>query len=179
MKRQVLAKLLKKLVPDLHVSSIYHIDLQALKNRGIKGIITDLDNTLIEWDRPNATPKLMEWLNRLKQEGFKVIVVSNNNQIRVSTFAEPLGIPYIHRAKKPKRTPFKEALKKLGLSPNETVVVGDQLLTDVFGGNRLGLYTILVVPVAQTDGFFTKFNRFLERMALSWLRKKGLITWED
>lgn len=171
--------LLRKLIPDLHVTSIYKIDLQALKNRGVKGIITDLDNTLIEWDRPNATPELMEWLNRLKQEGFQVIVVSNNNQIRVSSFAEPLDIPYIHAAKKPTRTPFTEALKRLQLSPKETVVIGDQMFTDVLGGNRLGLYTILVVPVAQTDGFLTKFNRRLERMALSWLRKKGLITWED
>lgn len=175
----MLTELLRKLVPDLHVSSIYQIDIQALKNRGIKGIITDLDNTLIEWNRPQATPKLMEWLNGLEQEGFKVIVVSNNNQTRVSSFAEPLGIPYIHRAKKPTSSSFHEALKKLELSSTEAVMIGDQMLTDIFGGNRLGLYTILVVPVAETDGFFTKFNRFLERRALSWLRKKGLITWED
>lgn len=170
---------MKNLIPDLHVNSIYDIDIQALKQRGVKGIITDLDNTLIEWDRPQATPELMEWLNRLKQEGFKVIVVSNNNQIRVSAFAEPIGIPYIHAAKKPTRTPFQDAILRLGLSPEEIVVIGDQMFTDVLGGNRSGLYTILVVPVAQTDGFFTRFNRGLERVALSWLRKKGLITWED
>lgn len=170
---------MKKLIPDLHVYSIYNIDLQALKQRGVKGIITDLDNTLIEWDRPNATPQLMEWLNRLKQDGFRVIVVSNNNQVRVSAFADPLGIPYIHAAKKPTRTPFQDAISRLGLAPEEIVVIGDQMFTDVLGGNRAGLYTILVVPVAQTDGFFTRFNRGLERVALSWLRKKGLITWED
>ncbi|RXT15496.1 YqeG family HAD IIIA-type phosphatase [Ammoniphilus sp. CFH 90114] len=170
---------MKKLLPDLHVYSIYDIDLQALKKRGIKGIVTDLDNTLIEWDRPNATPKLMEWLNHLKEEGFQVIVVSNNNRIRVSAFADPLGIPYIHAAKKPTRTPFQDAMRRLDLSPEEIVVIGDQMFTDVLGGNRLGLYTILVVPVAQTDGFFTRFNRQLERIALSWMRKKGLITWED
>lgn len=170
---------MKNLIPDLHVDSIYDIDMQALKQRGVKGIITDLDNTLIEWDRPQATPRLMEWLNRLKQEGFQVIVVSNNNQVRVSAFADPIGIPYIHAAKKPTRTPFQDAVQRLGLSPKEIVVIGDQMFTDVLGGNRSGLYTILVVPVAQTDGFFTRFNRGLERVALSWLRKKGLITWED
>ncbi len=170
---------LKNLIPDLHVYSIYDIDIQALKQRGVKGIIADLDNTLIEWDRPNATPQLMEWLNRLKQEGFQVIVVSNNNQVRVSAFADPLGIPYIHAAKKPTRAPFQDGILRLGLSPEEIVVIGDQMFTDVLGGNRSGLYTILVVPVAQTDGFFTRFNRRLERIALSWLRKKGLITWED
>ncbi|MEW9667314.1 YqeG family HAD IIIA-type phosphatase [Ammoniphilus sp. 3BR4] len=170
---------LKKLLPSLHVDSIYDIDLQALKKRGIKGIITDLDNTLIEWDRPNATPELMDWLNRLKKEGFQVIIVSNNNRIRVSAFADPLGIPYIHAAKKPTRTPFQDAMKRLSLSPEEIVVIGDQMFTDVLGGNRLGLYTVLVVPVAQTDGFFTRFNRQLERIALSRMRKKGLISWED
>lgn len=170
---------LKKLLPSLHVDSIYDIDLQALKNRGIKGIITDLDNTLIEWDRPNATPELMDWLNRLKQEGFQVIIVSNNNRIRVSAFADPLGIPYIHAAKKPTRTPFKDAMKRLALTPEQIVVIGDQMFTDVLGGNRLGLYTVLVVPVAQTDGFFTRINRQLERIALSRMRKKGLISWED
>ena len=170
---------LKKLVPDLHVASVYDIDLAALKKRGVKGIITDLDNTLIEWDRPNATPALMDWLETVKNEGFQVIVVSNNNQIRVSKFADPLGIPYIHRAKKPTRSPFREAMKRLGLAYHETVVIGDQIFTDVLGGNRLGLYTILVVPVAQTDGIYTRFNRQLERLALSWMRKKGWITWED
>ncbi|WP_134700101.1 YqeG family HAD IIIA-type phosphatase [Ammoniphilus sp. YIM 78166] len=171
--------LLKKLLPNLHMNSIYDINFQSLKEKGIKGIITDLDNTLIEWDRPNATPELMEWLERLKQEGFRVIVVSNNNRIRVSAFADPLGIPFIHAAKKPTRSPFREAIGMLELKPEEVVVIGDQMFTDVLGGNRLGLYTILVVPVAQTDGFFTRFNRQLERLALAWMRKKGLITWED
>jgi uncharacterized protein len=170
---------LTKLIPSLHVYSIYDIDFDALKRRGVKGIITDLDNTLIEWDRPNATPKLMEWFKKLKDEGLKIIIVSNNNRIRVSRFADPLGIPYIHAARKPKRTPFQDAIKLLGLAPEEMVVIGDQLFTDVLGGNRFGLYTILVVPVAQTDGLLTRFNRQLERIALSWMRRKGMITWED
>ena len=80
--------LLKKLIPNLHVNSIYDIDLDALKRQGIKGIITDLDNTLIEWDRPNATPKLLSWLEKLKKEGFLVIIVSNNKHLRVSSFAD-------------------------------------------------------------------------------------------
>ncbi|HJV44383.1 MAG TPA: YqeG family HAD IIIA-type phosphatase [Bacillota bacterium] len=171
--------MLKKLIPDLHVYSIFDIDIEALKQRGVRGIITDLDNTLIEWDRPDATPKLMDWLNGLRNQGLKVIIVSNNKQVRVSRFADPLGLPYIYGARKPKRTPFRDAIKQLGLHPKEMVVIGDQLFTDVLGGNRLGLYTILVVPVAQTDGLLTRFNRLMERIALSWMRKKGMITWED
>jgi uncharacterized protein len=171
--------LLKKLIPNLHVNSIYDIDLNSLKKQGIKGIITDLDNTLIEWDRPNATPKLLNWLEKLKEEGFRVIIVSNNRHLRVSSFADPLGIPFIHRAKKPSRAPFLNAIRKLELKKEETVVVGDQMFTDVLGGNRMGLYTILVVPVATTDGLLTRINRRMERFALQRMRKKGMLAWEE
>lgn len=167
------------LIPDLHVDSIYDIDLVQLKQRGVKGIITDLDNTLIEWDRPEATPELMAWIKELKEHGFSVVIVSNNNEVRVSKVAGPLGVPYIHHAKKPTTNAFRKATRNMGLSVQETVVIGDQLFTDVLGGNRMGLYTILVVPVSQTDGLITRFNRGLERAALSWMRKRGKIPWED
>lgn len=179
MKWQVKAVFLKKLIPNCHVASIYEIDLEDLKERGIKGIVTDLDNTLIEWDRPLATSELIEWLDRLQNEGFKVMIVSNNHQARVSSFAEPLGIPYIYRAKKPTSGSFREAMRRMGLKSEQMAMVGDQLLTDILGGNRQGFYTILVSPVAPTDGFFTRINRFLERIAIARLRKKGLHTWED
>ena len=171
--------LIKKLLPSLHVNSIYDINLDDLKHRGIKGIITDLDNTLIEWDRPDATPELIEWLKKVETEGFKVVVVSNNNSNRVANFANPLGIPFIPGAKKPFNKAFIQAKKMMKLQPEEVVVIGDQLFTDVLGGNRLGLYTILVIPVAKSDGFFTRFNRRMERMALNYMKKKGIQTWED
>jgi HAD superfamily phosphatase (TIGR01668 family) len=74
---------------------------------------------------------------------------------------------------------FYKALSQMEIKKEEAVVIGDQLLTDVLGGNRSGFHTILVVPVAQTDGFFTKFNRFAERRILNWFRRKGMIQWED
>jgi uncharacterized protein len=167
------------LLPDLHVESVYEIDLDALKKRGVKGIITDLDNTLIEWNRPDATPQLLKWMKELKERGFSVVIVSNNKETRVSKVAEPLGVPFIHQAKKPTASAFKKATRRMGLRVDETVVIGDQLFTDVLGGKRMGFYTILVVPVAQSDGFFTRFNRQMERIALNWMRKRGKIPWED
>ncbi|WP_027417709.1 YqeG family HAD IIIA-type phosphatase [Aneurinibacillus terranovensis] len=167
------------LVPDLHVESVYDIDLKQLKARGVRGIITDLDNTLIEWDRPDATPELVRWMKEVKEQGFSVVIVSNNKQTRVSKIAEPLGVPYIHQAKKPTQTAFRKATRQMKLSVEETVVVGDQLFTDVLGGRRMGFYTILVVPVARSDGFFTRVNRAMERLALGWMRKRGMIPWED
>lgn len=98
---------------------------------------------------------------------------------RVSKVAEPLGVPFIHQAKKPTASAFKKATRRMGLRVDETVVIGDQLFTDVLGGKRMGFYTILVVPVAQSDGFFTRFNRQMERIALNWMRKRGKIPWED
>lgn len=171
--------MLRNFLPDEHVKSILDITPARLKARGIKGIITDLDNTLVEWDRPNATPQLIKWFEEIKQEDILVTIVSNNNEQRVKAFSDPLQIPFIFQARKPMTRAFNKALTQMGIKKEETVVIGDQLLTDVLGGNRSGFHTILVVPVAQTDGFITKFNRFAERRIMNWFRRKGLIQWED
>lgn len=171
--------MLKHFLPDEHVKSILDIHPEKLKERGIKGIITDLDNTLVEWDRPLATPQLIKWFDNMKKHNIQVTIVSNNNEVRVKAFSDPLKIPFIFRARKPMIPAFNKALSQMGIKKEEAVVIGDQLLTDVLGGNRSGFYTILVVPVASTDGFFTRFNRFAERRILNWFRKKGMIQWED
>ncbi|MCM3571965.1 MULTISPECIES: YqeG family HAD IIIA-type phosphatase [Mesobacillus] len=171
--------MLKHFLPDQHVKSIFEIQPESLKEKGVKGIITDLDNTLVEWDRPNATPKLIEWFDNMRRHEILVTIVSNNNEKRVRAFSDPLQIPFIFQARKPMTRAFNKALKQMGLSKEETVVIGDQLLTDVLGGNRSGFHTILVVPVAQTDGFVTRFNRKVERRILNWFRKQGKLNWED
>ncbi|MFS0635799.1 YqeG family HAD IIIA-type phosphatase [Mesobacillus foraminis] len=171
--------MLKHFLPDQHVKNIFEITPESLKRKNIKGIITDLDNTLVEWDRPSATPELMQWFQEIKKHGILVTIVSNNNENRVKFFADPLGIPYIFQARKPMGRAFRRALREMDLKKEETVVIGDQLLTDVLGGNRSGFHTILVVPVAQTDGFFTRINRTVERRILNWFRKKGQLNWED
>lgn len=171
--------MLKHFLPDQHVKSIFDITPESLKAKGVKGIITDLDNTLVEWDRPYATPMLIEWFDHMRKNEILVTIVSNNNENRVRAFADPLQIPFIFQARKPMSRAFYKALKQMGLRKEETVVIGDQLLTDVLGGNRGGFHTILVVPVAQTDGFVTRFNRKVERRILNWFRKKGKLNWED
>ena len=171
--------MIKHFLPDQHVKSIIEIQPESLKEKGIKGIITDLDNTLVEWDRPNATPKLIEWFDNMRRHEILVTIVSNNNERRVKSFSDPLQIPFIFQAKKPMTRAFNKAIKQMGLRKEETVVIGDQLLTDVLGGNRSGFHTILVVPVAQTDGFVTRFNRKVERRILNWFKKQGKLNWED
>ncbi|MCM3663926.1 YqeG family HAD IIIA-type phosphatase [Mesobacillus subterraneus] len=171
--------MLNNFLPDQHVKSIFDIQPESLKEKGVKGIITDLDNTLVEWDRPYATPKLIEWFDNMRKNEILVTIVSNNNEKRVRSFSDPLQIPFIFQARKPMSRAFHKAAKQMGLRKEETVVIGDQLLTDVLGGNRGGFHTILVVPVAQTDGFVTRFNRKVERRILNWFRKQGKLNWED
>ncbi|MDQ0174217.1 YqeG family HAD IIIA-type phosphatase [Bacillus chungangensis] len=171
--------MLKKFLPNQYVKNIFQIHPEALREKGVKGIITDLDNTLVEWDRPNATPKLIEWFANMEKNDIKITIVSNNNDTRVKNFSEPLGIPFISRARKPLTRAFHDAVKQMELKKEETVIIGDQLLTDIFGGNRGGFYTILVIPVAQSDGFATRFNRMIERRLMAFFNRKGLIQWED
>lgn len=170
--------MLKKLLPSQFEKSIFDINLDALHKKGIKGIITDLDNTLVEWDRELATEEVRKWFKQVEQYGMKLVIVSNNNMNRVRTFAEPENIIFIHSARKPLKKAFIKACKEMGLRKDEVVVIGDQIFTDVLGGNRAGIHTILVVPVAKTDGIATKLNRKMERIVLSWMKKRGLIQWE-
>lgn len=166
-------------MPNEYVKDIFHVKPEILKEKGIKGIITDLDNTLVEWDRPGATPEIIKWIEGMREAGILVTIVSNNNETRVKNFSDPLGIPFIHDARKPLNKSFVAARKLMGLRKEETVMIGDQLLTDILGGNRKGLYTILVVPVATSDAFFTKFNRMIERRIMAGLKRRGMITWEE
>ena len=171
--------LLKNFLPNQYVKSILDIQPTELKEKGVKGIITDLDNTLVEWDRPKQHRKLSNGLKKCSKIKLQVTIVSNNNEVRVKAFSDPLKIPFIYRAKKPMSDAFFQAAKRMNLKKEETVVIGDQLLTDILGGNRSGFHTILVVPVAQNDGMATKFNRLVERRIMNWFRKKGLLQWED
>jgi len=172
--------MLEWLLPHQVAGTIYDIDLEKLQAEGISGIICDLDNTLVGAREPSATPELAEWLVQVRSFGFRVIIVSNNRRARVSRFAEPHGIPYIFSARKPVRTSFRKALDLLGLAPEQTVVIGDQMLTDVLGANRMGLRAILVKPIAPADeSVFTRVNRLIERAAHRRLTRKGLWPKED
>lgn len=157
---------MKLLTPDLYVESILHLDLNKLKTNGIKGLIIDIDNTLVAWDIKYASEKTKEWLLQLKKEGFNVCLVSNNTEDRVVTFNEELKLPAIHRASKPRKGPFMKAMKILGTNINNTAVIGDQIFTDVLGGNRIGLFTILVVPIESKEFWWTTFVRKIERHVL-------------
>ena len=171
--------MLNNFLPSAFVKSVFLIKPEDLIENGIKGIITDLDNTLVEWDRADATQDVMAWLESMRDAGLQVTVISNNHIERVSHFCDPLGIPYICEARKPLKKAFLQAIATLGLPKEEVIMIGDQLLTDVLGANRAGLKSILVVPVASSDATITKFNRSIERRIMARFKRKGLLTWED
>ncbi len=171
--------MLKKFLPNEHVKTIFDIHPALLRKKGIKGIITDLDNTLVAWDVKDATPEVIQWFEQMKEQDIKVTIISNNKQERVKLFSEPLETPFVFSARKPLSQAFKSAAKEMKLNKEEIVVIGDQLLTDVLGGNFAGFHTILVVPIVRTDGKITRINRKIERRILSYMNKKGKISWEE
>lgn len=167
---------MRLLRPSQYHKSIFDIDLDKLKNQGYRAIMLDLDNTLVKWNHPEPTPGLMEWLQRVQECGFSACIVSNNNGPRVSEFAARVGIPFIAGAAKPRRKGFREAMRRFGVEPKETVVIGDQIFTDVLGGNRSGAHTILVVPIDPREFFFTQMVRKVERRVLKYFVRKGILT---
>lgn len=161
--------------PDECVGAVVDVDLHALWNRGIRALIMDLDNTLLAWEAEEIPAEAKEWIDRAKAIGFKLCIASNGTSGRVMRVATALGVPAIPKAIKPRKRPFRRALKMLGVTPEETAVIGDQIFTDVLGGNRMELYTILINPMSTEEFGTTKIVRKVERKLLTRLYRKGLI----
>lgn len=156
----------KKLIPDIIVENIYDINLDFLKEKGITSLVLDIDNTLVPQKSKFPDKMTIEWLEKVKKEGFKICLISNNTKRRVNEFKEKVGVPGIAWAIKPRKGAFKKALKILNAKPNETALIGDQIFTDIFGGKRAGLYTILVKPLSKEELGWTKLMRRAERHVL-------------
>ena len=167
--------MLKKLCPDVQAESILELDLEELKKVGIRGVIFDLDNTLVEWKKDTLDPEVITLIERFKTEGFKLCILSNALEHRVENVAKILDVPYVSRAVKPRKSPFRKALEIMGTAPEATAVVGDQLFTDILGGNRMELYTIWTPPLSPTEFLSTRAVRKLERLVIKRFRKKGIL----
>lgn len=152
------------------------IRIDWLREKGFKGILLDLDNTIIRRDSYSFSREVLQYIEELRGQGFAVGIVSNSRSRRVKIIAAQLGLPAVERAGKPAAGAFRRGMKMLGTKPEETVLVGDQIFTDVLGGNIAGLYTILVTPLAGKDFVGTRLiTRPVERLVLARLRKnKGL-----
>ncbi|HBL50350.1 MAG TPA: YqeG family HAD IIIA-type phosphatase [Firmicutes bacterium] len=164
-----------KLKPRHCAPSVMELDLAHLKKQGIQAIILDLDNTIVEWGVTHVSPELIAWVAKLKKDGFKLCILSNGMPSRVQLVARKLGIPAVPRAIKPRRGAFLKALSLLGTSCDKTAVIGDQLFTDIFGGNRCALYTILTPPLSKREFLYTRMVRIIEKMVLNYMRRTGVL----
>jgi len=161
------------LIPDMYVNSIFDIDLVELMEKGYKNLIIDIDNTLVAWDKKTAPRSVINWFDKLKEMGFNFCLVSNNTEDRVVKFTENIKIQAFHKARKPFKLAFIKAMDYMKSDVTNTAVIGDQIFTDVLGGNRVGLYTILVVPIESKEFWWTKIMRKLERLVLRKLKIKN------
>lgn len=133
----------KRLIPDQKLDSIFALDLQTLSSLGIRGIIFDIDNTLESHHVPEPSSRVTTFLTQVQHAGFRICLLSNGKTKRVERFNKFLQLPAISHAGKPAKRNFKRAMTFLNTSPEETALVGDQIFTDIYGGNRMGfLYNI-------------------------------------
>lgn len=162
-------------MPDIYQKSIYTIDYDKLVNSGIKCLLIDLDNTLVPSNTIIVNDKLRKFINKL-QKKFKIIIFSNAFNKRVKKIADELGVDYQAFACKPWAYGFNKIKRKYRYKEGEIAIIGDQLQTDVYGGNKAGIVTILVNPLSTGDAFFTKINRYIEKRKMNKLYRKGMFT---
>ncbi|WP_119342448.1 YqeG family HAD IIIA-type phosphatase [Meiothermus hypogaeus] len=162
--------------PRARLKSVMDITPAWLRERGLRAVLFDLDNTLVPYKTYGEAPQgLLEWLEALKEAGIQVMLVSNGSRRRVRYWCEKLGVPGFGPAGKP-WFGFRKALRRLALAPREVAVVGDQLFTDVLGGNLIGAYTVLVPPLSKREMGYTRLVRKLERWVLQ-NPSLGLAAW--
>lgn len=152
--------------PDYFASSLLTVPMGFLQDKGIKGLIIDLDNTLTNWNNEEINPQTVEWLLNLQRNDFKICIVSNNNKSRIESTLRNLAIPFIANALKPTKKSFFKAMEILGTNTNNTAIIGDQIFTDILGGKRVGIFTILVPPLSRKEFMGTRIMRVLERVIL-------------
>ena len=154
------------LYPKIYLNNVKEITLEYLNKNNIKGLILDVDNTLIDYDE-QMLEGTEEWCNNLKQNSIKFCIVSNSNRTRkVRNVAQKLNIPYINLAFKPSKKGLLKAKKILNIENKNIAVVGDQIFTDVIGANRCKMHSILVKPIKEKDIFITLIKRPLENFII-------------
>ena len=154
------------LIPTYYKKRVYQITPKELIEQGIEGLILDVDNTLTTHDNPVPNQRISKWLKEIENSNIKMIILSNNKDARVKPFAKILGLQYIARGNKPLTGGLKKCSKKMGLNKHQVAMVGDQLFTDVWAGNRFGCITYLVEPIQTEGSIFFTVKRKLEKLIL-------------
>lgn len=161
------------LYPKLYIDNVKKITFEILQENGIKGLILDVDNTLIDYYK-NMPDGVKNWCEDLKNRGIRFCIASNSNKKeKVKEVSKKLDIPYIYFAKKPLKMGLNKAKKIMKLEAKEVAVVGDQIFTDVLGANRCKMFSILVEPIEEKDIFITVIKRPIENLIKNNYKKKS------
>jgi len=156
----------QNLYPDEDADSAYEIDYQSYYDRGYRGILFDVDNTLVEHDQP-VTLVAIALFQRLKEIGFKTCIISNNKDERVKPLADALESDYVYKAGKPSAKGYLKGMEQMGTTPETTFFIGDQIFTDIWGANRAHIHSILVKQIAQHEEIQIVLKRYLEKIVLA------------
>ena len=157
--------MLKRFYPDNEINSTYEIDFAGLFQKGYRGVIFDVDNTLVPHGAP-ADERAIDFFEKLREIGFQTMLLSNNKEPRVKMFADAVDSGYIFKAGKPGREGYRKAMERMGTKEQTTVFVGDQLFTDVWGAKRTGIITYLVKPIHPAEEIQIVLKRYLEKIVL-------------
>ncbi|MDE6911653.1 MAG: YqeG family HAD IIIA-type phosphatase [Lachnospiraceae bacterium] len=156
----------RRFYPKEYLESTYLIDFEKMYRQGYRAIIFDIDNTLVPHGFP-ADERAIALFRRLKKIGYKTTMLSNNKEPRVKMFCDAVGEPYIYKAGKPNPQNYRAAMEKMGTDEKNTLFVGDQIFTDVWGANKAGIYAILVKPIHPKEEIQIVLKRYLEKIVLS------------
>ena len=157
--------------PDAYVASTYVISFEKLYEEGIRGIIFDIDNTLVPHGA-KADKRAKELFVKLREMGMSTCLISNNQESRVKMFNEEIGVDYVSNAHKPSTKNYKKAMELMGTDTTNTIFVGDQLFTDVYGAKRTGIRNILVKPIHPQEEIQIVLKRYLEKVVLYFYKKE-------
>ena len=163
--------MLKRFYPDRMEASVYGIAFQEWYDKGFRGLIFDIDNTLV-MHGADADEKAIQLMGELKKMGFAVCLLSNNKQERVERFNREIHVDYIFNAHKPSGGNYRRAMELMGTSLKDTLFIGDQLFTDVYGARRIGMANILVKPIDPKEEIQIVLKRYLEKIVLFFYNRK-------
>lgn len=159
--------------PCAYFNRLYEIDIDALERQGVRTLLLDADNTITTWNNPDIDEQVLDWFARLHRSSLRGCIISNNSAERLQDIADDLGLPFVAKAKKPLPFGFWRAIREMGGARETTMMVGDQLFTDVLGARLAGLSAILLEPISTAREFRgTRINRMMERVVKKSILKK-------
>jgi HAD superfamily phosphatase (TIGR01668 family) len=170
-------RLIELITPSMFAESLAAVDLDVLSSVGIRYILLDLDNTLLPWNEYNVPEESRLWVEGAKNRGMNICIASNTrNPRRLRLIADGLGVFCIDKVGKPLGGRLRAAVEVMGGSLENTALIGDQVFTDVLGGNRLGMFTVLVKPMHPREFVGTKVSRFFEKLIMPFIKRRVMGT---